>query len=104
MKTLRFEAPEAHVLIEDGKTYNGGDELTVTDDRALELLTQPGLSLSEVGAGKRTRQEWNELAERAGVPDPEALPSIGAVEAAIDGAQTQPVATGQGFDNDDKEA
>lgn len=87
MKTLKFNAPAHHTLVEDDEEVAGGETFKVTDERALELLTQPGIDVSEVGASKRTRDEWNKLAREAGVEDPEKLPNIPAVEAAIEEAK-----------------
>lgn len=68
-KTLVFDAASHHKLIEGGETIHGGQEFTVDDDRALELLTQPGLSIKEAGGSLRSlkKSELEELATASGL-------------------------------------
>lgn len=120
MQRLRYDAPSHYTLREDGKEIAGGSEFEVSDERALELLTDPNLNVSEVdnvdqGAetpsaeetdaqatdatvtsgsprvGWITRAKLNKRAADAGVENPELLPNRAAVEAAIAEA-TQPEA------------
>lgn len=86
---LRFNAPAHHKLLEGGKEIPGGEAFTVSDERALELLTNPRIDCSELGddLSKRTRPELNELARLAGVENPAGLPNKDAVIAAINEAE-----------------
>lgn len=52
MRHLMFQAPAHHTLNVDGDVIHGGQTFDVEDEeRALELLTQPGLSVIEVEPG-----------------------------------------------------
>lgn len=90
MKRLRFEARPEDRLQEGDQLIAGGDEFTVTDERAAELLAIPGL-VSEpaevIDLHDKTRAELNDLARQSGIEAPEKLRNIPAVIAAIERAQ-----------------
>jgi hypothetical protein len=82
MKLLRYDAPPRHVLVEEGRQIHGGEEFEVTNERAEELLTNPHLAVSEVGAGSpEPPDEKSEVGEGVepefGEPEDEGEPEIG---------------------------
>ena len=103
MRTIRFNAPSHHVLEVGDQTVHGGEELLVTDDVAAELLTAPYIDVTEVeGEGISTslpRERLNELAEQAGVGNPEDLPNKDAVITAIEEAQEPEAGEGEGSED-----
>ena len=116
MKTIRNNAPRGHVLIvapdsPDELVVSGGETVVVSDELAMELATQPGLSVEIVGdaddddLARLKRTELDELAESLGL-DPSDYRTKDAVSAAIreaQAAQAQAEEPGDGHDNDHKE-
>lgn len=115
MKRLLFHADSQHVLVEGDQRISGGDEFTVSDDRALELLTDPALTVLEAPDAdlfQLTRPQLDEHARAAGIADPEKYRNKGELIEAIDqqaaqagneqievadpGIHPQPEATGDG--------
>lgn len=91
MKTLTFAAPPQDILIYDPDTdppsqVNGGETFEVSDDRALELLTNPHIAIEEVATelSKLKRDELNKIASDAGIESPESYPSKPALIEAIE--------------------
>lgn len=72
-----FDAPEHHrLLLDESKSEEvifGGDEFTVSAERAAELLAQPSLRIREKSQtlDRLTRSELEGLASAAGVGHPE---------------------------------
>jgi hypothetical protein len=87
MKRLRFDQPSSHVLIENGERIHGGGEFFATDERALELLTDPHVRIVEAVKTAKLerlgRSKLDALARERGVAEPETLPNKAAVIAAI---------------------
>lgn len=115
MKRLIYHADPQHVLVEGDQRISGGDEFTVSDDRALELLTDPSLTILEAPDAdlfQLTRPQLDEHARVAGIADPEKYRNKGELIEAIDalaqtsgnesvdvtdpGIHPQPEATGDG--------
>lgn len=68
-------------LLENGQYILPGERFDATDQRAAELLANPHASV-QIAQGEYshlTRDELNQLAEKAGVSDPESLPNKQAV-------------------------
>lgn len=86
MKSLTFDAAPHHVLIVDGQRVHGGQDFTVTDERAEELLANPSVTIARAAneLQKLSRERLNELAAEAGIADPESLPNKDAVVTAIE--------------------
>lgn len=87
MKRLIFHADPQHVLVEGDQRISGGDEFTVSDDRALELLTDPALTVLEAPDADLfalTREQLNERAAASGIADPETYRNKGELIEAID--------------------
>lgn len=59
MKTLIYCAPAHHVLLEGGERIFGGSQFETTDERALELLTDPQLSVTEADPEQPAAAEVN---------------------------------------------
>lgn len=77
MKQLVFDADPRDVLIYDPdasppKSVHGGESFSVTDDRALEFLTNPAIPIKEAENKLEalSRPELEALASDAGVKDP----------------------------------
>lgn len=71
-KTLTFDADPKHLLEVDGHTVVGGEQFTVTDARALQLLADQSIPLKEETQelSKLTRQKLDDLARDRGLnPD-----------------------------------
>lgn len=93
MKELVLHARPSTVLNEDGKLIGPHQPFIVSEDRALELLTDPRLDIREVdssGLNGLTRGELNSLAAGQGIADAEALPNKQAVIDAIEGRENEP--------------
>jgi hypothetical protein len=86
VKTLTFNAPAHHTLVVDGERVQGGQDFTVADDRAEQLLADPHVAIAQAAneLSKLTRERLNELAAEAGVEDPGSLPNKDAVIAALE--------------------
>jgi len=66
---LIFDAPGKNVLKLDGQSIHGGESFDVADpERAIELLTQPGLTVREAGSDSPSS---NEPAKPEQPPKPE---------------------------------
>lgn len=105
MKTLLFDAPPDHILVDRGNQIHGGEKFLVDDARAEELLTQPGLHvelISDAGdLASLSRAELNQVAATSSIEAPEKLANKDAVIAAIN---SPPEAdTGEGLPEDDTE-
>lgn len=97
---LKVDAPPHHRLVVDGRTYEGGQTITVTDERAVELIADPHVPiLKDTPAITGTRAELDQLAEKAGF-DPT---DFRTKQDVIDALTTQPEATGVGHPNPDQE-
>lgn len=68
-------------LLENGRQVLPGEKFETTEKRAAELLTDPhaNVRVAQDEYQALTREELNQLAERAGVEHPEALPNKQAV-------------------------
>lgn len=96
-----FQAPAHHTLNIGDRTVHGGEVFTVEDEeRALELLTQPGLTVVEVPAALAaaaheglSRTALDSLAREHGIEEPERLPNKAAVIAALNPPEAD---TGEG--------
>lgn len=122
MRTLLFDAPEHHVLLEGDQTIHGGELFEVSNERAEELLTQPNLDVTDKPNGYRepepepqpepepvlsslSRKQLDKLAADHGVKAPETLANKDAVIDAITQNQIQPAADdGEGPDTTPEES
>lgn len=109
MRRLIYNAPEHHVLQEGGEDIPGGGEFAVTNARADELLADRTVSVSEAAdsdLANLTREDLNQVAERAGVESPADMQNKQAVLDAIAETETisQPEAdAGEGQDTTPQE-
>lgn len=96
-QTLVFDAPPAQKLYytgkgedEDGPFVHGGEEFTVSEDQALEFLTNPHIPIKEVEREliKLSRERLNTIAEEVGVEDPEGFKNKEELVAAIENPPT----------------
>lgn len=87
-----FHADPQHILVEDDQRISGGDEFTVTDDRALELLTDPSLTILEAPDDdlyQLKREQLDDRARALGIADPETYRNKGELIEAIDALATK---------------
>lgn len=101
---LVFDAPEGHLLIVDGEEFVAGKPFDIEDEeRALELLTDPNISVREArpsNLASLKRPELDQLAVEAGI-DPA---DFNTKQDVIDALETiEPEAAGVGHEPDQEE-
>jgi hypothetical protein len=90
-KTLTFDASPRDTLVYDSDkdlSVHGGEDFVVSEEQALELITNPGTApyIKEVAHELRkfSREKLNEVAVKIGIDAPEDFPNKDALLAAIE--------------------